>query len=220
MTPCVHIHEEPTGPNAGKFLQTPLPATPATVSRRPVSLGASRERRRVESGRLARPAASPWLVAMAVVIPTFMEVLDTTIANVALALHRRRPLRAGERQRVGHHELPGRERHHPADLRLAGDAAGAAELFSAVDRRVHARLGAVRHGDQSGRADRGPRAARTGRRRIATVQPGILLDAFPPEKQGAGDDRVRRGGAARSGRSDRRWAATSPTTTAGGGFSI
>ena len=30
-----------------------------------------------------RPA-SPWRVAVAVVIPTFMEVLDTTIANVAL----------------------------------------------------------------------------------------------------------------------------------------
>ena len=33
---------------------------------------------------LTRPAVSPWLVAVAVVIPTFMEVLDTTIANVAL----------------------------------------------------------------------------------------------------------------------------------------
>jgi DHA2 family multidrug resistance protein len=32
----------------------------------------------------ARRAVSPWLVAAAVVIPTFMEVLDTTIANVAL----------------------------------------------------------------------------------------------------------------------------------------
>ena len=31
-----------------------------------------------------RRAISPWLVAVAVVIPTFMEVLDTTIANVAL----------------------------------------------------------------------------------------------------------------------------------------
>src|SRR5215467_5303822 len=29
-------------------------------------------------------AVNPWLVALAVVIPTFMEVLDTTIANVAL----------------------------------------------------------------------------------------------------------------------------------------
>ncbi len=31
-----------------------------------------------------RPAISPWLIAIAVVVPTFMEVLDTTIANVAL----------------------------------------------------------------------------------------------------------------------------------------
>jgi MFS transporter, DHA2 family, multidrug resistance protein len=33
---------------------------------------------------LPRRSVSPWLVAAAVVIPTFMEVLDTTIANVAL----------------------------------------------------------------------------------------------------------------------------------------
>ena len=33
---------------------------------------------------LSRRAASPWVVAAAVVVPTFMEVLDTTIANVAL----------------------------------------------------------------------------------------------------------------------------------------
>src|SRR3954447_10172273 len=29
-------------------------------------------------------AINPWLIALAVVIPPFMEVLDTTIANVAL----------------------------------------------------------------------------------------------------------------------------------------
>ncbi|HVT89664.1 MAG TPA: DHA2 family efflux MFS transporter permease subunit [Tepidisphaeraceae bacterium] len=33
---------------------------------------------------LARRTVNPWLIAVAVVIPTFMEVLDTTIANVAL----------------------------------------------------------------------------------------------------------------------------------------
>jgi DHA2 family multidrug resistance protein len=33
---------------------------------------------------LTRRSATPWLIAVAVVIPTFMEVLDTTIANVAL----------------------------------------------------------------------------------------------------------------------------------------
>src|SRR3954470_9429605 len=31
-----------------------------------------------------RRAINPWIVAVAVIIPTFMEVLDTTIANVAL----------------------------------------------------------------------------------------------------------------------------------------
>src|ERR1051325_8234955 len=35
-------------------------------------------------GLVRRRAISPWVVALAVVIPTFMEVLDTTIANVAL----------------------------------------------------------------------------------------------------------------------------------------
>src|SRR5438270_13887454 len=33
---------------------------------------------------ISRPAVNPWFVAIAVVVPTFMEVLDTTIANVAL----------------------------------------------------------------------------------------------------------------------------------------
>ncbi|HRX86788.1 MAG TPA: MFS transporter, partial [Phycisphaerae bacterium] len=33
---------------------------------------------------LERRSTGPWLIAAAVVIPTFMEVLDTTIANVAL----------------------------------------------------------------------------------------------------------------------------------------
>src|SRR6187397_3342569 len=33
---------------------------------------------------ISRPAVNTWFVAAAVVVPTFMEVLDTTIANVAL----------------------------------------------------------------------------------------------------------------------------------------
>ncbi len=31
-----------------------------------------------------RPAVNPWLIAMTVMLATFMEVLDSTIANVAL----------------------------------------------------------------------------------------------------------------------------------------
>src|SRR5438034_9702725 len=33
---------------------------------------------------VGRPMINPWFVAAAVIVPTFMEVLDTTIANVAL----------------------------------------------------------------------------------------------------------------------------------------
>lgn len=33
---------------------------------------------------VSRPAVNPWFLAGAVIIPTFMEILDTTIANVAL----------------------------------------------------------------------------------------------------------------------------------------
>jgi MFS transporter, DHA2 family, multidrug resistance protein len=36
------------------------------------------------SSVVSRPLVNPWIVAAAVVVPTFMEVLDTTIANVAL----------------------------------------------------------------------------------------------------------------------------------------
>ena len=35
-------------------------------------------------GAVGRRAINPWFVAVAVIVPTFMEVLDTTIANVAL----------------------------------------------------------------------------------------------------------------------------------------
>ncbi len=38
----------------------------------------------MSSAAVSRPAINPWFVAVAVVVPTFMEVLDTTIANVAL----------------------------------------------------------------------------------------------------------------------------------------
>src|SRR5262252_5546394 len=35
-------------------------------------------------GLIQRRAINPWIIALAVVVPTFMEVLDTTVANVAL----------------------------------------------------------------------------------------------------------------------------------------
>ena len=38
----------------------------------------------LSASAVGRPAINPWFVAAAVVVPTFMEVVDTTVANVAL----------------------------------------------------------------------------------------------------------------------------------------
>ena len=79
VTPYVHVNEPPTGPDAGKVLQPYQP----TARHRPAATGdAAMTAAAID--RRGRPAINPWLVAAAVVIPTFMEVLDTTIANVAL----------------------------------------------------------------------------------------------------------------------------------------
>ena len=36
------------------------------------------------SAATTRPAVNMWVIAIIVVVPTFMEILDTTVANVAL----------------------------------------------------------------------------------------------------------------------------------------
>src|SRR5258707_2545456 len=38
----------------------------------------------LENADLWRPAVNPWIIAITVTLATFMEVLDTSIANVAL----------------------------------------------------------------------------------------------------------------------------------------
>src|SRR5205807_4643594 len=58
---------------------------PPCVRSAPSTGGAHRMSHAAPSpARSGRKAVNPWLVAAAVVVPTFMEVLDTTIANVAL----------------------------------------------------------------------------------------------------------------------------------------
>ncbi len=40
-----------------------------------------------------KPRRNPWAIAITVTLATFMEVLDTSIANVALPQHLGRPFR-------------------------------------------------------------------------------------------------------------------------------
>ena len=101
-----------------------------------------------------------------------MEVLDTTIANVAL------------RYIAGGLSAPATDSEWVITSYLAANAIilpisgwlatrlGRRNYFLLSIARLHARLGPLRHGHEPERADRVPRAARSGRRRLAAVQPG------------------------------------------------
>ena len=82
VIPYVYFKEPPTGPDAGKYLQASMPDSRRAVRPR------TRRARKVTAAALspanASVARNPWLVAAIVVVPAFMEVLDTTIVLVAL----------------------------------------------------------------------------------------------------------------------------------------
>jgi DHA2 family multidrug resistance protein len=141
---------------------------------------------------LARPAAAPgvrlfnpWLIALAVVIPTFMEVLDTTIANVAL-----RYIAGGLSAAVTDSEwvitsylaanaiiLPisgwlgarlGRRRYFLLSIAIFTLASVLCGLSTSLAQLIACRV-------LQGLAGGG----------LQPSSQGILLDTFPPEKQGA-----------------------------------
>ncbi|MGA2581809.1 MAG: DHA2 family efflux MFS transporter permease subunit [Tepidisphaeraceae bacterium] len=132
-----------------------------------------------------RPAISPWLVAVAVVIPTFMEVLDTTIANVAL-----RYIAGGLSAPVTDSEwvitsylaanaivLPisgwigsrlGRRNYFLLSIAIFTFASAMCGMATSLNMLIACRV-------LQGLAGGG----------LQPSSQGILLDAFPPEKQGA-----------------------------------
>src|SRR5579871_1376826 len=133
-----------------------------------------------------RPAApNPWLVAAAVVVPTFMEVLDTTIANVAL-----RYIAGGLSAAVVDSEwvitsylaanaiiLPisgwislrlGRRNYFLLSIAVFTLASGLCGMSTSLNMLIAARV-------LQGLAGGG----------LQPSSQGILLDAFPQEKQGA-----------------------------------
>ena len=135
---------------------------------------------------MARRAVNPWIVAAAVVVPTFMEVLDTTIANVALRYIAGGLVGVGGRQRMGHHQLPGGQRHRscrsPAGFRPTSGRRNYFLLSIAVFTIASALCGMATSLGQiilfrvlQGLAGGG----------LQPSSQGVLLDSFPPEKQGA-----------------------------------
>src|SRR3954466_13453216 len=132
-----------------------------------------------------RAAISPWIVAFAVVIPTFMEVLDTTIANVAL-----RYIAGGLSAAVIDAEwvitsylaanafvLPipgwlsehfGRRNYFLLSITVFTIASGLCGMATSLPQLILFRV-------LQGLAGGG----------LQPSSQGVLLDAFPPEKQGA-----------------------------------
>ncbi len=130
-------------------------------------------------------AGNPWIVAAIVVVPTFMEVLDTTIAVVAL-----RYIAGGLSATVNDGEwvLTSYLAANAIILPLTGWLSahlGRRRLFSAVDSGIHpgalALCGIASSLTQlilfrviQGLAGGG----------LQPCSQGVLLDTFPPEKQG------------------------------------
>src|SRR5947207_475264 len=130
-------------------------------------------------------SVNPWFVALAVVIPTFMEVLDTTIANVAL-----RHIAGGLSAAVTDGEwvitsylaanaiiLPisgwlavrlGRRNYFLLSITVFTIASALCGMATSLNMLIAARV-------LQGLAGGG----------LQPSSQGILLDAFPPEKQGA-----------------------------------
>jgi DHA2 family multidrug resistance protein len=134
---------------------------------------------------VSRPAINPWLVAAAVVIPTFMEVLDTTIANVAL-----RYIAGGLSASSVDSEwvitsylaanatiLPitgwlsahlGRRRYFLLSIAVFTIASGLCGMATSLEQLILFRV-----------------IQGLGGGGLQPSSQGILLDSFPPEKQGA-----------------------------------
>ena len=132
-----------------------------------------------------RVAVNPWLVAAAVVVPTFMEVLDTTIANVAL-----RYIAGGLSASVNDSEwvitsylaanatiLPisgwlstwlGRRRYFLISIAIFTIASGLCGLATSLEQLIFFRV-------LQGLAGGG----------LQPSSQGVLIDAFPREKQSA-----------------------------------
>ena len=133
----------------------------------------------------SRSAVNPWVVACAVVVPTFMEVLDTTIANVAL-----RYIAGGLSAAVTDSEwvitsylaanavvLPisgwlsahlGRRNYFLTSIAVFTIASGLCGFATSLEQLILFRV-------IQGLAGGG----------LQPSSQGVLLDAFPPEKQGA-----------------------------------
>ncbi len=107
------------------------------------------------------------------------------------AVHRRRPLGGQRRQRVGAHELPGGQRHHPADLRLALGSPRPPQLLPASIAVFTIASGLCGMATTPSATDPVPRDPGPGRRRASALQPGHPPRRLSARKARRGHDHIR-----------------------------
>jgi hypothetical protein len=98
------------------------------------------------------------------------------------AAHRGRPRHQLRRKHLGADQLPGRQRDHPADERVAQPRLRPQALLHDVRRAIHRELFSLRRRTEPGDADRVPRAAGDRRRRPRAGRTGDIGRYFPQGK--------------------------------------
>ncbi len=155
VTPYVYYKEPPTGPHAGEILQ-PLATRDAhrprrdsvnpricrrspsatgrehcqTVHHPSATGGPIHEQHCTKPRRSQPPGFNPWVIAVRGRRAHVHGGPGHHDRQRGPAVHRRRPVRRADRRRVGHHQLSGRQRHRPADHRLAVGPSGPPQTTS------------------------------------------------------------------------------------------
>ena len=137
----------------------------------------------LERSRSAAGDRNPWLIAVVVSIATFMEVLDTAIANVSLRYIAGSLGDQRRRKHVGGHHLSHRQRRRAAGERLAVERHRPQALLHALRRDLHRGLAVVRAGLK-------PRSLilfrilqGLGGGGMPTSEQAMLADTFPPRER-------------------------------------
>ena len=135
------------------------------------------------------------------------------------AAHRRRPRHQLRRKHLGADQLPGRQRDHPADERVAQPRLRPQALLHDVRRAVHRELVSMRRRTEPGNADRRFACCRESAAAASRRSNRRSWSTLSPRRNSAALSRSTAWRSSRRRRSARRWADGSPTASRGDGFS-
>ena len=142
---------------------------------------------------------NPWVIAVVVMLATFMEVLDTSVANVSLAAHRGQPFGERGREHLGTDFVSRRERDRAAAIRVAFFIIRTQKFLHVLRCALHRQFFSLRICAEPGLAGFLPRVAGRGRRSASAGVAGNSGGKFSARKTGTGNGVLRNGRGARSG---------------------